>query len=571
MGRKLFILLFVFFSCVLNLSANITTLDKLVQISDSLILSGEYEHAKAITDSANSLVTKQNNIEDVMEIKLSIMLQQADIFVNQSNMDIALKQALKVVDLAQNYNYPEIKYKAHLTVALINEIMSRLDACNEHLNIAFALYQQYKFDNLYSTYCIRKSSYYRFRDNIPLAIENAKLGLKYAHQYHVKKDIADGYLLLGILFKKETAIYYTSLAAQQFIKNKNYSSTAMMYNNISITYLKLDQLMPAILYNDTAIYFSKNQKNYDIAWIYYNRSRIFEKNKQLDSALLYYKKYDTAQTKLTEQLDFKSYNEVKEKYENDKKTLQLKAQNQLIIFIGSLLTLITIAIILLYRKNREIIRKNETINKQMLELNKTVAQKQVLLSELQHRVKNNLQHVISILEIQKESVNFNTIEELIRGNQNRIHSLALLHKKLNILESANDVYLCKYVNELANLVKDSYENKKKEIQLNFKCNIEKIAIEKALPIGLIIVELVSNSMKYAFENLNIGIISIELIQNENEKNNRFYYADNGIGFDFNTNIGKGLGLEIIKGLIDQLDGTIQTTTKNGFELTILFK
>lgn len=571
MGRKLFILLFVFFSCVLNLSATTTTLDKLVQISDSLILSGEYEHAKAITDSANSLVTKQNNIEDVMEIKLSIMLQQADIFVNQSNMDIAIKQALKVVDLAQNYNYPEIKYKAHLTVALINEIMSRLDACNEHLNIAFALYQQYKFDNLYSTYCIRKSSYYRFRDNIPLAIENAKLGLKYAQQYHVKKDIADGYLLLGILFKKETAIYYTSLAAQQFIKNKNYSSTAMMYNNISITYLKLDQLMPAILYNDTAIYFSKNQKNYDIAWIYYNRSRIFEKNKQLDSALLYYKKYDTVQTKLTEQLDFKSYNEVKEKYENDKKTLQLKAQNQLIIFIGSLLTLITIAIILLYRKNREIIRKNETINKQMLELNKTVAQKQVLLSELQHRVKNNLQHVISILEIQKESVNFNTIEELIRGNQNRIHSLALLHKKLNILESANDVYLCKYVNELANLVKDSYGNKKKEIQLNFKCNIEKIAIEKALPIGLIIVELVSNSMKYAFENLNIGIISIELIQNENEKNNRFYYADNGIGFDFNTNIGKGLGLEIIKGLIDQLDGTIQTTTKNGFELTILFK
>ena len=79
--------------------------------------------------------------------------------------------------------------------------------------------------------------------------------------------------------------------------------------------------------------------------------------------------------------------------------------------------------------------KNKEISLQKNEIEKTIEQKQILLSELQHRVKNNLQYVISILEIQKESVNFSNIDDLIKNNQNRIHSIALLHKKLSVSES----------------------------------------------------------------------------------------------------------------------------------------
>ncbi|MCC6635644.1 MAG: sensor histidine kinase [Chitinophagaceae bacterium] len=195
----------------------------------------------------------------------------------------------------------------------------------------------------------------------------------------------------------------------------------------------------------------------------------------------------------------------------------------------------------------------------------------MLLSELQHRVKNNLQHVISILEIQKESVDFNNIDELIRGNQNRIHSMALLHKKLNISENVNEVDLPKYISELSELVKDSYDNHTKKIQLNVKCEIDKIALEKALPIGLIIVELVSNSMKYAFLSRSIGIINILLSTNHDTTENTFYYTDNGEGFDFNAIVNKGLGIEIIKGLISQLDGKYETSNSKGFEFMIYFK
>jgi two-component sensor histidine kinase len=239
-----------------------------------------------------------------------------------------------------------------------------------------------------------------------------------------------------------------------------------------------------------------------------------------------------------------------------------------LFFIGGLLAVIIFGTVLLVRKNREISRKNKIINKQLAELSKTLEQKQMLLSELQHRVKNNLQHVISILEIQKESVDFNNIEELIRGNQNRIHSMALLHKKLNVADNVNDVDLKRYITELSELVKDSYDNHKKTVNLNIKCDVETMSIEKALSVGLIVVELVSNSMKHAFKKRNIGIIEVEITKSGAA--HRLYYADNGDGYDFNKTSEKGLGQEIVKGLIDQLDGRIETKSSNGFELTVYF-
>src|SRR5690606_20357845 len=99
----------------------------------------------------------------------------------------------------------------------------------------------------------------------------------------------------------------------------------------------------------------------------------------------------------------------------------------------------------LYFQNRKINAQNSLINSQVDELQKNLGQKQILLSELQHRVKNNLQYVISILEIQKESINFNNIDELIRENINRIQSMALLHHRLSINENINEVNITPYL------------------------------------------------------------------------------------------------------------------------------
>ncbi|WP_028524630.1 tetratricopeptide repeat-containing sensor histidine kinase [Runella limosa] len=259
--------------------------------------------------------------------------------------------------------------------------------------------------------------------------------------------------------------------------------------------------------------------------------------------------------------------EAKEDYDNSIR------QNTLIgflIFFG-LLTIILIRNNRQKQKNNAVLKdKNREISLQKEKIEKTMEQKQVLLSELQHRVKNNLQYVISILEIQKESASHSNIDDLIRSNQNRIHSIALLHKKLNVSESVNEVDLKRYVTDLSELVKDSYDIKEKNVSLFITCDIEILSITKALPLGLIIVELVSNSMKHAFKNQTKGIINIEINQEKNSKKNCLHYIDNGVGFDFKNVQTKGLGVEITKGLIDQLNGTVETQLKKGFELKMCF-
>lgn len=244
--------------------------------------------------------------------------------------------------------------------------------------------------------------------------------------------------------------------------------------------------------------------------------------------------------------------------------------------IGFLVFLGILAAILI-RNNRQKNRanailqgKNVEISLQKEEIEKAIEQKQILLSELQHRVKNNLQYVISILEIQKESVNYSNLDDLIKNNQNRIHSIALLHKKLSLTDNVNEVDLRRYITDLSELVKDSYDSKSKNVSMFITCEIAIFPISKALPLGLIIVELVSNSMKHAFKNQQNGIINIEITHDKNSKKNCLYYIDNGEGFDFINIETKGLGVEIMKGLIDQLNGKVETQLKKGFELKIWF-
>ena len=422
-------------------------------------------------------------------------------------------------------------------------------------------------------YCIRLSSYFRFVQQRDSAIHYAYQGVKYAQQYNNRREYIDGCLLLGALLpgdKLEEAVHYSALAAAAFLQKQDYEGGAAMYNNIAATYLHHGQTHEALLYNDSARWVFQSHSMPEADYFLHIRYRLFDAMGQTDSAYAYFKKYHEAYAADVQRKEAAEIKKVTEQYENDKKEAVIQSKDQQLVLIVALLGVIAVAALLLVRKNRKIHTQNKLISRQVEQLLQTLEQKQVLLSELQHRVKNNLQHVISILEIQKESAGFNNIEELIRGNQNRIHSMALLHKKLHVSESVNEVSLVRYVTDLAGLVKDSYDDHQKKIELEVQVEIDKMSIEKALPLGLILVELVSNSMKHAFRKLPAGKIQVALTPAPGKKKIRLHYADNGSGFDFNTDTDKGLGMEIIKGLIGQLDAIIETSHQHGFELTIRF-
>lgn len=569
-----------------------------IQRIDSLIEYNQFDKAEKKTDSLYQLLENKYEGEDQLEQRLKVRLQQGILLDNKFDHKKALHLFLEVAEKAEKYDLHRLLCISYIKIALEQEKTHNYYLAYNYIKDARKLCKEYQFDDLYSTIFIRYALLHRFLGeensvfvnpglkqriidegfvgSIDSAVFYAEKSIEYANKYNNEVDMNNANILMGILYGKkrknripESTAYFLKVITY-YKKVHNFEGIGVTYRNIAMNYLQNEDAKTALIYNDSAYTYYRYMPLYYKYVIPQNRSEIFDTLGKTDSAYYYFKIAYEDEIESYKMQEVSETKKLEEQFQNDKKDSVIKSKNQLLIFILILVIVIAIASLLLILKNRKINSQNKIINKQLEELLNTLDQKQVILSELQHRVKNNLQHVISILEIQKESIDFNNIDEVIRSNQNRIHSMALLHKKLNLSESVNDIDLCRYITELSELVKESYDTYKKKIQLNISCEVEKISIENALPTGLIIVELISNSIKHAFKNRNIGIITIAITKDKSNEKNKLYYSDNGSGFDFSTISEKGLGLEITRGLIDQLNGEITTKSNDGFELTIWF-
>lgn len=547
-----------------------------LKMIDSLITYCQFEKAQDRTVHFIQVVTKERQEKEYRSFLLELKFRQALIVDRkQGEVSEAQKILLEIVNEAEIRELHNLSARILMLLALCYEKTGNYDLTQQYLNWANEKIESYNFEILKSTFFIRMASYSRLTGAIDTAFAYASSAVTFAQKYNNEKDLTDAYLLLGFIASKrgdfDDAIINYKVILSYLKKINSTTTVAVSYNNIARAYLKKRDFYTALTYNDSSFAF------YNDVAIYYKyilaqvRSEVYDSLGSIDSAYHYFRMYHADWELSRKEESMLHSKKMEEQFQSDQKEITIKNKNQQVLFISCLLIIIAITSVLLVRKNRQINKQNKTINKQLVELSKTLEQKQVLLSELQHRVKNNLQHVISILEIQKESVDFNNIDELIRGNQNRIHSMALLHKKLNVAEAVNRVDLPRYIKELAELVKESYTTPKRKIELYISCSLNTLSIEKALPIGLVIVELVSNSMKHAFDKRSKGQIRISISEDETVPKYRLAYTDNGTGFEFNSNKSKGLGIEIIHGLIDQLHGKLETRNNNGFELIAYFK
>jgi len=179
----------------------------------------------------------------------------------------------------------------------------------------------------------------------------------------------------------------------------------------------------------------------------------------------------------------------------------------------------------------------------------SLKEKEVLLKEIHHRVKNNLQIISSLLNLQSEYIKDEQDLEIFKVSQNRIESMALIHEKLYQSEDLAQIDFSEYIRDLVASLFCSYELNLDAIEL--KINVEQIFlnIETAIPCGLIINELVLNSLKHAFPIGNSGEIYINLYEND-ENEIALTISDNGIGFsqDFDFRNTSSLGLQLVNAL-----------------------
>ncbi|MDI6886384.1 MAG: histidine kinase dimerization/phosphoacceptor domain -containing protein [archaeon] len=202
----------------------------------------------------------------------------------------------------------------------------------------------------------------------------------------------------------------------------------------------------------------------------------------------------------------------------------------------------------------------------------SLREKEILLRELHHRVKNNLQIICTLLYLQSGYIKDKEAFEMFRDSQNRIKSMALIHDKLYKFKDLGKIDIAEYIRELATDLFHSYGVKPDGIKLRINVHEVLLGVDTAIPIGLIINELVSNSLKHAFPDGKKGTIRVELLRSVNENSFTLIVGDNGLGFpkdlDF-RNTGT-LGLQLVITLVEQLKGTIELDRSRGTEFKITF-
>ncbi len=216
---------------------------------------------------------------------------------------------------------------------------------------------------------------------------------------------------------------------------------------------------------------------------------------------------------------------------------------------------------------------HEITDKKLTEkqIKQSLEEKDVLLKEVHHRVKNNLQVISSILNLQSSYVKDENTLEILKESQNRIKSMSFIHESLYQTKNFSSIDFSDYILNLSKNLVHSYRVYKDLVELKLDIDQVYLNLDQAIPCGLIVNELVSNALKYAFpDDKEIGYIRIRIKEVENKV--QIEVEDNGIGlpegFDYKQT--DSLGLQLVSALVDQLDGEIELETKNGTKYLITF-
>lgn len=413
------------------------------------------------------------------------------------------------------------------------------------------------------------------------------------------KRVSQTYVNLGLLYKDmddcDKALDFYSLA---LIINKEISDRlgmAWCYQYIGECYGYLDQYADAIDYYQRALTILEELKvaTNQIA-CYKGLADIYARIGQYQQAYNFHTKYATLNDSVySDQLSRElaeqeaSYASAEKERQLKLKDLELSRKNAQIekdttqkwaLFIGFLLV-VAVAVIFIQRfriearLHKKLEGQNEELKRTYEDLKATVIskeEKEVMIKEIHHRVKNNLQIISSLVNLQANSLDDNKAQHLFREIQNRIISMSLLHEKLYKSPDLAHVNVSSYMDELLDHLMGIYATDK-DIFIEKEIAVEDFAVDTLIPIGLLVNEIVTNALKYAFKGREKGTIKIKMYPVQGD----FYaleIADDGVGLATEkvAQYRDSLGMELIDTFVTQLDGEVGIETKGGTRYTITF-
>lgn len=203
------------------------------------------------------------------------------------------------------------------------------------------------------------------------------------------------------------------------------------------------------------------------------------------------------------------------------------------------------------------------------QLEKSLEEKSILLSEIHHRVKNNLAIIIGLIELQNEEVEDDVTKSNLFETKNRIYSISGVHELLYQTDNFSDISFSEYINQLVNRLQDSFDHQKKPVKIKKSISGLRMNINQAIPLGLLLNELITNSYKHAFTNIEHPEIFLKLLQKDGYV--EIVYKDNGVGVNYDLmRNSPSLGITIIRTSLKQLSAEYEFIDDLGFGLYLRF-
>ncbi|MCF1753218.1 tetratricopeptide repeat-containing sensor histidine kinase [Mariniradius sediminis] len=460
----------------------------------------------------------------------------SNLFWKQGKYDMGVEYGQKSLALFEERGINDLDYDFTLHVMGNNLIdLGRLDEALPYLDLAAEIGEQYGFYNNLSDTYIAMCQLHSKMGELQKAEQSGKAALKYA------KLLENDFMIIR------------SLLALGKLKNEE-----KQFGN-AIAYLTEGIRLAGDNFGD----------DFHLSLIFFELSRAYEGTLEFDKAIEAYKKYHYLNGKVFDVATDNKLAEIQTRLELRAKentislqTEKLKQQKVLQLFIMTLAGFLVLFLFLLFR----VFLKKQ---KYSLLLEKQNWEKEFLLKEVHHRVKNNLQTISSLLSLQAAHIADPDLQTIMTESQNRVQSIGMIHQNLYQGENLSAIEMKKYFLSLGSFIIDSFDAVDR---VSLDCPMEELEldVDRAIPIGLIVNELMTNCLKYAFPENRKGKISISL--SELDSHLHLTVADDGIGYCQKEHINnQGFGIHLIKLLTQQLNGKMTLTTQRGTEVSFEFQ
>ncbi|MDN3657041.1 histidine kinase dimerization/phosphoacceptor domain -containing protein [Ferruginibacter paludis] len=425
----------------------------------------------------------------------------------------------------------------------------------------------------------------------PDALQYFRLALAQSEQYQFYNNLADIYIALNQLytltadyakatFNARQAIRYSTLLDNNFMLMRSWLCLAHLQNlthqpDTAIASLKICLRVAGNYFGD----------KFFLSRAYKELGDAYAATGDYKNAYTAFQQYDILKDSVFTAEADQRVAQLQTEFEVAQKESTIKTQQQsilqqrrlqwLTLGAAGLLVLILAGLYRTYhnkqRVNAQLEMLNESLEQKNNQLDKRNAENELLLKEIHHRVKNNLEIVSGLLALQAAQTDHPSAQAVMQASQNRVLSMGIIHQKLYQKGNLAGIEMKDYFLNLGESILDAY-NAADRIRITCNMLPMDLDIDTAVPVGLIANELLTNSLKYAFGANQPGEITIDLKKTEVLDQYIFCLGDNGIGRPENTIAkGTGFGTELVNLLVQQLNGKLTTCINHGTLITIRFK